>query len=193
MRPLSCTWSFRWQMKKRWQSGCWSIGCWCRGCPQDGHAPEGGQCANHFTLVSIAQIDHQKFLSSNKPEEIIFAVLGNFGEEPPEKVAMEVVTQLQRSSPDRLAFQKHLQQLRVLINLRKLKPFIDTIVESITQFMKPEEDYLYKKGFEKGFEKEKHEMIARLVLKTDLSNEQIAEIANVPVGLVEKIREGQGR
>jgi hypothetical protein len=59
--------------------------------------------------------------------------------------------------------------------------------------MKPEEDYFYKKGFEIGIEKHKHEMIARLVLKTDLSNEQIAEIANVPVGLVEKIREEQGK
>lgn len=54
--------------------------------------------------------------------------------------------------------------------------------------MKPEEDYLYKKGIEKGIEKLKHEMIARIVIKTDLSNEQIAEIVSVPVSLVEKIR-----
>jgi hypothetical protein len=143
----------------------------------------------HYLLIPIAQIDHQKFLSSNKPEEIIFAVLGNIGNEKPEKVALEVVTQLQRFSPDQLTFQKHLQQLRILINLRKLKPFIATIMESITQYIKPEDDYLYKKGVEEGIEKG----ITSLLQKTAFSNEQIAEIINVPIGLVEKMRTALGK
>jgi predicted transposase/invertase (TIGR01784 family) len=151
----------------------------------------------HFDLISIAQVDHQKFLSSNKPEEIIFAVLGNIGDEKPEKVALEVVTQLQRFSPNQLTFQKHLQQLRILINLRKLKPFITSIMESITQYIKPEDDYFYKKGIEegveKGVEKDKQEVIIRLLRKTSFSNEQIAEIVNVPVDLVERIKKEQGQ
>jgi hypothetical protein len=142
----------------------------------------------HFPLIPIAQVDHQKFLSSNKPEEIIFAVLGNIGDEKPEKVALEVVAQLQRFPPDQLTFQKHLQQLRILINLRKLKPFITTIMESITQYIKPEDDYFYKKGVEMGVEKDKQEVVISLLRKTSFSNEQIAEIVNVPVSLVERIR-----
>jgi predicted transposase/invertase (TIGR01784 family) len=89
-----------------------------------------------------------------------------------------------------------LQQLRILINLRKLKPFITTIMESITQYIKPEDDYFYKKGVEegieegveRGIEKEKLEVIVSLLQKTSFSNEQIAEIVNVPTDLVERIR-----
>jgi hypothetical protein len=143
----------------------------------------------HFPLIPIAQVDHQKFLSSNKPEEIIFAVLGNMGGEKPERVALEVVTQLQRFSADQLTFQKHLQQLRILINLRKLKPFITTIMESITQYIKPEDDYFYKKGIEK----EKQEVVISLLRKTSFGNEQIAEIVNVPVDFVKRIRKEQAK
>jgi hypothetical protein len=147
----------------------------------------------HFTLIPIAQVDHQKFLTSNKPEEIIFAVLGNIGDEKPEKVALEVVTQLQRFSPDQLTFQKHLQQLRILINLRKLKPFITTIMESISHYIKPEDDHFYKKGVEIGIEKENQKVILNLLRKTPFDNEQIAEIVNVPVALVESIRKEQAK
>ena len=78
-----------------------------------------------------------------------------------------------------------LQQLRILINLRKLKPFIAAIMESITQYIKPEDDYFYIKG--------KQEVIVSLLQKTDFSNEQIAEIVNVQVDLVERVRKEQGK
>jgi predicted transposase/invertase (TIGR01784 family) len=78
-------------------------------------------------------------------------------------------------------------------------------MESITQYIKPEDDYFYKKGVEEGIEegvergieegveKEKHEVIISLLGKTSFSNEQIAEIVNVPVELVERIRAEQDK
>jgi hypothetical protein len=62
-------------------------------------------------------------------------------------------------------------------------------MESITQYIKPEDDYFYKKGVEK----DKHQVIISLLLKTSFSNEQIAEIVDVPVGLVKRIRKEQGK
>lgn len=39
----------------------------------------------HFSKINITQYDHKIFLSSDNPEEVILAILSNFGSENPEK------------------------------------------------------------------------------------------------------------
>jgi hypothetical protein len=44
-----------------------------------------------FQLVSITQFDYLRFLNSTNPEEIILAVLGDFGNEQPADVLTQIV------------------------------------------------------------------------------------------------------
>ncbi|MDJ1471116.1 hypothetical protein [Xanthocytophaga flava] len=99
-----------------------------------------------FDLVRLSQIDYQLFLSSDKADEVVFAVLANFGNMEPEKAASQILDRLAQTSPTPLELNRHLQQLRILANLRKLSPFIEQIMESITNYIKEEDDYFFKKG-----------------------------------------------
>jgi len=149
-----------------------------------------------FDLIWLAQVDYSVFLSSSRPDEVVFAVLGNFGHDSPQTAATRIVERLSETSGGALNLGKYLEQLRVLANLRQLKPFVTQIMESISKYIKPEEDFLFKqgveqgveKGLEKGIELEKREVIIRLLNKQTFTNEQIAEIAAAPVWLVESIR-----
>ncbi|MDJ1496814.1 hypothetical protein QNI19_28020 [Cytophagaceae bacterium DM2B3-1] len=110
-----------------------------------------------FDLVRLSQIDYQLFLSSDKADEVVFAVLANFGNMEPEKAASQILDRLTQVSPTPLELNRHLQQLRILANLRKLSPFIEQIMESITNYIKEEDDYFFKKGERIGEQKGRQE------------------------------------
>ncbi len=148
-----------------------------------------------FELIWMARIDYNLFLSSSKPDEIVFAVLGNFGSESPELVAQKLVGRLSETSRSQLEMEKYLEQLRILANLRKLKPFIEQIMESITKYFKPEEDFLYKKGEQLGLQKgeqskqqEIKAMVQRFLQEGFLTTQQIAFGIGVSEEFVEEIR-----
>ena len=65
-------------------------------------------------------------------------------------------------------------------------------MESITIFLKEENDPLFykgeKKGRKEGLEKGREAVIYRLLKKLGLSDEQTADIAGVPLQFVQKIR-----
>ncbi|MDJ1466481.1 hypothetical protein [Xanthocytophaga flava] len=105
-----------------------------------------------FYLIQLSQINYELFLSSDKGDEIVFAVLGNFGSTTPEEAAGLIVQRLNQTSPNQMERDRHLQQLRVLANLRKLTPFVEIMIESISQYIKEEDDFLFKKGQQKGKE-----------------------------------------
>ncbi len=152
-----------------------------------------------FDLICFSQIDYALFLRSSQAEEVVFAILGNFGTESPQVVAQKLVSRLQETSQGQLALEKHLEQLRILANLRKLKPFLEQIMESITKYFKPEEDFLYKKGEQLGLEKgekralerqqqEVKAMIQRFLKEGLLTTQQIAIGIGVPETFVEHIK-----
>ena len=73
-----------------------------------------------FQLVNITQFDYLRFLNSINPEEIILAVLGDFGNQKPINVLTQIIQRLQETKTDQTTLQKHLRQLRILSKLRKL-------------------------------------------------------------------------
>ncbi len=138
-----------------------------------------------FELVWLAQVDYTLFLTSSKPDEVVFAVLGNFGMDNPQQAAIRIVERLSQTSGTPLAFEKYLEQLRILANLRKLKPFIEQIMESITKYIKPEDDFLYKKGKLEG----KLEVIEKFLKEGVLTIKQIASYFDVSEDLVHSVQE----
>ncbi|CAM4399524.1 hypothetical protein SAMN06265348_11674 [Pedobacter westerhofensis] len=57
-------------------------------------------------------------------------------------------------------------------------------MESISTFYKEENDYLYRKGEEK----KSHAVVENLILKLGLSDEEAADVAEVDVAYVTKVR-----
>ncbi len=138
-----------------------------------------------FHLVRLSQVNYQLFLSSEKGDEVVFAVLGNFGSTPPGQAADRIIQRLNQTSTTRLELEKHLEQLRILANLRKLNPFIAQIMDSITQYIKPEEDYFFKKGVEQN----KRDTILKFLRDGVLTTKQLAAYFEVDETYVEQLRE----
>ena len=69
-------------------------------------------------------------------------------------------------------------------------------MESIGGFFIEEKDFLSRKGFKRGFEQGVElgrwevKVITNMIVQLDFSDEQIAGIANVPVTLVKRVRDG---
>jgi hypothetical protein len=134
-----------------------------------------------FNLITFNTLDYHLFTESDKPEEILLALLGDFGNDSPEIVVKTIIERLAKNSPQNLMFDKYLQQLRILANLRNLQTLTQELMESITKYFKEENDFLYLKG--------KQDIIINLLKETDFSLEVIASLASVEIDFVKQIKE----
>ncbi|MDJ1483609.1 hypothetical protein QNI16_24130 [Cytophagaceae bacterium YF14B1] len=145
-----------------------------------------------FYLIQLSQIDYELFLSSDKGDEVVFAVLANFGTTTPETAASLIVQRLNQTSTSKVERDRHLQQLRVLANLRKLTPFVEIMIESISQYIKEEDDFLFKKGQlkgkEEGIEQKTRETILKFLKDGVLTTQQLASYFDVTEEFVEDLR-----
>jgi hypothetical protein len=154
-------------------------------------------------------VDYHEFINSDNPEEIIFAIWGNFGGEQAETVVAEIIDHLGEKA-DGLALQKFVTQLRILSNLRKLQPTVDIIMEHLSTYFEIEKDWFYIKGQrdaeqklrekelkieqklrekEQKLREKEQKIIAKLILNTDLTDELIANITTCTLEVVKNLRE----
>lgn len=134
-----------------------------------------------YKLLSIKTIDYKTFLKSKKPEEIVFAVLSNFGTEKPENAIEKIIHRLEETTKSELTLKKYLRQLRILAELRKLDLKIDEIMESIAKYINEETDYFVVKA--------KRKMVEKLLTKSNHTIAEIAEFASVTVDFVIDIQQ----
>lgn len=134
-----------------------------------------------YHLRSIKAIDYQLFLKSGKPEEIVFAVLSNFGTDKPETAIENIVDRLEETTGTELTLKKYINQLRILAELRKLDLQIDEIMESIAKYLNEENDYFVVKA--------KRKIVENLLRETDMTLEKIAKIAGVTLDFVVDIKQ----
>lgn len=149
-----------------------------------------------FHLIVLYQIDYKVFLASEKPEQKILAVLGDFCQEDAEIVLRKIIEGIKAKTNGSLAGQRYMNQLRILVQLRNLETQFNHIMESVSTFFKEERDPYYIRGFQKGTEKAtikaairaSSEFAERLIEGTDHTDEVIAKLAGVTVPFVERKR-----
>jgi uncharacterized protein YerC len=137
-----------------------------------------------FQLLAINQEDYHKFLNSNRPEEIIFGILGNFGQEQQEKAVLEILNRIDETSNNHSAFNRHFQQLRILAKLRNLEPIIDKVMDSIAKYMKDENDIL----FIVGKKQEQEKFVIYLLREGNKTLNQIADITGASIDFVKRVK-----
>jgi hypothetical protein len=138
-----------------------------------------------YNLLAINSIDYKTFLNSKQPEEVVLAVLANFDKETPENALKQIISRLEETTVGDLSLKKYFKQLRILAQLRKLeKKLKDIIMDSIAKYIDEEKDV----AFLVGKEKEQTKFVINLLEKLNLNTEQIADIADVPVEFVKKIK-----
>jgi predicted transposase/invertase (TIGR01784 family) len=157
-----------------------------------------------FGLIHIEAFSYLRLIRSEIPEEIILAILANFGEEKAEVVVKQIAKRLQQYSRDPVSLQKYLRQLTILSRLRNLDELTIKTESEMPIIYDSTNDYLYlkgkkegveegiEKGMEKGLEKGmlegKKVVIRKLLLSGKLSVSEIAELADVGEVFVEKVK-----
>ncbi|MDJ1502763.1 hypothetical protein [Xanthocytophaga agilis] len=145
-----------------------------------------------FNIAPLSSIKYELFLSSGKGDEIVFAILGDFGNTSPQQAARQIYERLRDTSTSQLELDRHLQQLRVLANLRKLTDYIETMIDSISKYIKEEDDILFKRGERKGKlegeQKGKTEAILKFLKDGILTTQQLATYFDVTEEFVEDLR-----
>jgi hypothetical protein len=141
-----------------------------------------------FQLINITQFDYLRFLNSTNPEEIILAVLGDFGNEQPEEALSQIIHRLQETQTDQTTLQKHFRQLRILAKLRKLDLKFDDMIQNMAKHLDVENDYFFIKGQDKARQEEKARFITFLLQEGSRTLDQIADIAGSTVDFVKSVQ-----
>jgi hypothetical protein len=139
-----------------------------------------------YNLVEIKAISYKIFLKSNKPEEIVLAILANFDKETPENALKSIIHRLEETTEGDLALKRYFKQLRILAQLRKLEQKLkDIIMDSIAKYIDEEKDVAYLIGFDKG----KETFVTYLLKEANKTISQIADIAGVSIEFVKNVKQ----
>ncbi|QNL49778.1 Rpn family recombination-promoting nuclease/putative transposase [Olivibacter sp. SDN3] len=143
-----------------------------------------------YNLVSLSTIDYKIFLQSDKPEEKILAILANFVDDSPVEAITMILQEIRSVAGGDLTESRYFNQLRVLVQLRKLEHQFDEAMETITKFFKEEKDPLFRRGEAKGEAKgelKERTTIAREMKKDGIPVDQIAKFTKLSLKEIEKL------
>lgn len=138
-----------------------------------------------YVLINFGSIDYRLLLEAEEPEGIPYAVLGDFGEDSPEKAFKLIADQIVATSEGDLSTNLRLQQLRILSQIRNFKKDImEAIMNGISPYVSEEKDFFFIKGENKA----KATIIRNLLITSQHTVAEIAALAEVPVKVVEDIK-----
>ena len=106
--------------------------------------------AHHFEVISLKSLDYQKFLQSNVPEAVIWAILADYGDDKPEQVIQRILLRVNELSQSKTTFSQHVRRLEVLSKLRKLQPIFIQISNDMAFTYDLKTDIRYKQGKAEG-------------------------------------------
>ena len=149
-----------------------------------------------YQLIALSAVDYHLLLRSDNPEEKMMAILGDFGDDNPRRVIENIVNQIVAVSKGEFSKLRHIRQLRILAQLRNLEAENISVMDDLTNFFTVEKDFLYirgqrdgmEKGMEKGIEKGKEVFVKKLLRHTDFTIAKIAELSEVTVAFVKKVK-----
>jgi uncharacterized protein YwgA len=150
-----------------------------------------------FEVIVLRKIPKELFLNSKVPEEVILAILCDFGEDSPDQVVESILGTLTSLLKRSNRIKKYQKQLFILSRLRKMELIVKTQVEAMTIHYDIETDGLYlqgveegieqgielgiEKGIEQGIELERREFIQTLWSLQEFPLDKIAMVVKSPV------------
>ncbi len=110
------------------------------------------------------------------------------GQENPLRVLEQVVSNIDHLPVSNTQKNKYIEQLRIIVQLRKFGNQMKEAMLKVASFFKVENDPFYIEGVEKTKLEDKTEFVTNLIVKLGLSDEQAADVAEVTVDFVQKVR-----
>jgi hypothetical protein len=149
-----------------------------------------------FELLNFQQLPAEDFLASDRPEEVLLAILGEFGTKLPEDMVEQILHRLRELCPTPATLSKYAEQLAVLSGLRSLQKITHQKIKNMAIDFDLTNNFIYKEGIEKGLEqglgKGKEETLnhnlRRLIEQKVLNDQQIADVLEIPLSRVKQLR-----
>lgn len=163
-----------------------------------------------FDVINMHEVPVDLFINSDRPEEVILAILCDYQGESAEVILKKILIRLRELDEGGLKLEKHLVQLEIISDLRNLQPLLTKIMNTMPITYDIRRDMRYKQGKAEGEALGKalgkaegkaegvaeqalikdQSIVIRLLKKDVYSLETIAEIADVSLDFVEKIKIG---
>lgn len=138
-----------------------------------------------FILIRIAEESYRLFLKSGNPEVNMLGILADFGKVDSYQAVKSIIDGIQSNTKGDFARSRYFKQLRIFVQLRSnVEQQFEKAMETVSKFFKEENDFLYRKGEEK----KSHAVVENLIVKLGLTDEQAAEVAEVDLAYVKKVR-----
>jgi hypothetical protein len=141
----------------------------------------------NFELIDLQAISYKEFINSSIPEEVLLAILCDFGEVKAEMVIEEIFIKLRTLQESNLNFQRSVRQLDMLSLLRGLQPLILKQEQKMALTLDIKNDLRYQQGEKQGKQKGLI-ATAREMIKKGFNNGLISEITKLPIEDIEAIR-----
>jgi hypothetical protein len=100
----------------------------------------------NFELIDLQSISYKEFITSNIPEEVLFAILCNFQGLQAEMIIEEIFIKLRMLQESNLNFQRSVRQLDMLSLLRGLQPLILKQEQKMALTLDIKNDLRYQQG-----------------------------------------------
>ena len=147
---------------------------------------EGENTNYAFNLINLREYAYPSLLTSDIPEEIMLAILGDFQNESPTKVVEQIVARLISASDDKTKLRRYARQLTILAGLRNLRG--EAYQRLQTMAIETDIDITQDAWYIQGMEKEREKLIINLLKTTQLSTADIATAAEVSQQYVEELK-----
>lgn len=114
-----------------------------------------------FDIINLTEIDPDQLISTQIPEMVVMALLGNLKKDQVERVLNDILKSLKRLTNSEEKLTKYVNQLVILARIRNLEKIISQKLEDMPISYNVEKDGLYVQGMEKGIQKGREEGIEK--------------------------------
>lgn len=122
-----------------------------------------------YDARAISTVDYQLFFNSEVVEMKLLAILGDLTAVDPKQMLRELVNDVKNMVHEELAYDKYINQLKVLAQLRDLDQTLKDVMDEVENFYVKEKDPYYRVGKEEGKREGKREGEKKGVIKAHLN------------------------
>ncbi|CAA9325673.1 MAG: hypothetical protein AVDCRST_MAG56-7116 [uncultured Cytophagales bacterium] len=132
-----------------------------------------------YQLVDLRTFPYQTFLQSAHGQEVLLAILADFGEESPALIAGQILLKLRQVSESELQLAQRVLQLVRLAVLRNLSTTVFNAAQHMALHIDIKEDALYQLG---------KEATALNLLKEGFPPEAVARLTELPFARIMQLK-----
>ncbi len=141
-----------------------------------------------FDMINISEIDSNQLISSQIPEVVVMALLGDFKIDQLEKVLTDILKSLKNLTNSKEKLTKYINQLVILARIRNLEKIVSQKLTTMPILYDVEKDGLFLQGKEKGRQEGREEVLSKTAWRMFKAGHSIETIAQVLEWSIEQVK-----